>query len=815
VLLAVVQATALERIKERLLADPDAHALSPRLGEHLASIVADLRGVDWAGILLLSGLLLLLGLLEIRRRSLSRDLTRILDSEASTLVLLGSLAVMAARFHLAPGTFTLGDSPAHLERMWAASESLRGGHWPSWSFFDYAGYPFLQFYSPLFFVVGGAMANLAGSVEWTAKALLFLLQAGSAFPVYAWSRSLGAPRSASLVAGLGCVLSFQQTHTIVWTGALPVSLVFVLFPLLLLSVERLLLGRSVLWMLVAAGATAGLVLSHHGYAAYSLQLAAAYAVLRCLLPVGARPGPKRLVTVALSLAAGIAVCSGFLWPLLREADWVHVPNEVPLLLPAVPSLSYLKKLVLWSNAWSGWTAAYLGITLLGFALIGAVRAWRGAPDESPKATRAVALAALLALLCASRTERATNLILPFLAVLSGGAVTIARIRRLPRGTFLVLGLLLLDLGPTTIQSPYRTDLEFVRDGYRRVADAVSPHRVILGYRSSSGTHYFHWTAPWGTGLVVPTGTYPQGAPGSLAAITATVDALNRGPAPPRPERILDFLYLWDAGGLLTRTRERFVMPDVSAFAGVDRARAPRIVPSFAGGVPVARVEPASPLVFSDSLAVALDDSLRGEWSSDFLLHDTGDHPGRRAFLRRMGRWVAAMRLDPERGRAGVLWLAGEKGSEAIDADWILRHGPFSAVSLREAWDALGILEREENTERTTSGEASAVSVRSYSVTRRRVSIGYEAKRTGYLRLAFSWYPTLRALVDGEPVTPAPSLLGAVVIPTREGEHEIELLPGGDPVRRRSTWAGAALGLLFAALALAAGRKPPRPEAPSS
>ncbi len=730
-----IQATTLERVKLLLIRNPEATVFDIKLSERIMSIISSLSLIDWVLISALAALILWLILREVRGRRLSAELGWIFESERSTVALLAAFAVVISRFYLAPGQFALGDALCHTSRVWAAARSLESGQWPSWSFLNYCGFPLLQFYGPLFFVLAGILSNVLGSTQVAIKTLLFLFHAGSAFPLYFWSRAVGASRRASLIAAVAYIISFQHIHAVTWAGYLPVSLVYLLFPLLLLGTEKVFERSSRRWLFVIAAVTAALILCHQQYAAFSMQLLALYVLVRWILPGPARPAFRQVVSVALGLFAGVLLCALFLVPSLAEKEWVYFPDWPALMRLGVPSGEFLKKVFMWRNVWSGWNYAYIGATIIAFALVGSWAVWRRSSRErADLITRAAVIVAFVAFLSASQAGRMMHITLPFIALLSGAATRLDTKASPPRFALLIIALLFLDLGPTTIQSPYRSDREFLRDGLRKAADLINPHRTLLGYTSDYGTHFYAWAYTEDSDLSIPVGSFPQGAPRSLNSVTATADAFNIKADSLASVR-LDFLYLWDVAGLVTNRRDRFVPPEVDGLTvrGTDP--------------PIAWLDSSSPLLFSKRLAVAMDDSLR-DLDRTAIVLIKGDHGAaiRQSYVRRMALWVERMGIDRECHSAACLFLAEEEAADQLDA----------------GVDAV---------------EGVAVELTRYSVKLRNVEISYDAAEAGYIRLAFSWYPTLRVLLDGEPVTPSRSLFGAMVIPTEAGGHTIEISPG--------------------------------------
>lgn len=796
-LLVLIQFTTLERVKHILLGDPEARAQQLRLSEVASALLQALQPTDWLLAALLVSIFGFLIFHEVRRGRLSEELAHVLSDGRRTVILLAVIAVAASRFYIAPGEFSSGDSSLHLSRVWAASESFAEGHWPSWTFYSYGGFPLLQFYGPLFFILNGGIALLTGNIPWVVKISLFALHAGSAFPMYAWMRSAHLPRGAALLGGTAYVLSFQHTHTVLWTGALPVSLIYFFFPALLLGMEKVLAHHgSPRWILMAAGATAGMVLSHHGYAAWALQLAVLYLLARWILS-SPRPGFAGVLKAALGLSGGLLACSGFLWPLLAEGKWVYQPTGLPLLLPGVPPGSVLEKALLWRNLWSGWTVAYMGVTVVAFAVIGAVIGWIRRGESVAHNVLAVAsVVALVSIPFLAQTGRMANLLLPFLAFLCGGVVLLGRRVRPGRLALVALALMLVDLGPTTIQAAFRPERDFLRGGMKDAARVVNPHRTLTGHFTQGDTKYFNWQRGQGTGLILPGGGYVQGAPRSLNGITALVDELNAA-GDTLSGLQMDMLYLWDVGGLFVASREGLITPVWGEPA--------------APGTSLLR--PVSPILYAPYVAVAVDDTLSRLDEVPLLdRYKTAGTGPRASYRRRMIRWVGGMGIDRDARRAEMIFVTADevarlaaRGEARIETPHRFTSPP-DPESLRRRGPEVSLKNSE------------------YDVEMRKVRITYTLAhpsnpdspggkyyrdlRFGYLRLAFSWYPSLRVLVDGSPVTPARSLFGAIIVPAMGGTHIIELIPTQTRGRRAWTLAGLGVFALLGLGCLISGRRKP-------
>lgn len=761
IFLLYLQLFTLESIKRAMMEDMSVSTYNLDLSAKIGFITSSLNPFDWIAMLGIAAVAVWLILSEIRSGKISKELGLITSSEKNTLIVLGIISVIAARFYIAPGSLSLGDSSLHAYRAWGAAKSLSSGKMPFWSFYNYCGYPFLQFYGPFFYIIAAVTDFIVGDIQWSVKIWLFLFHAGSVLPVYFWARTIGAKREGALLAGTAYVMTFHHTHTVLWTGALQMSAVFFFFPILLLGVEKMLTARSKIWPVTTSLVVALLILSHQGYAVYALQLVFVYTMLRWALPGANRTGPRQVLTSLLSLGAGVLICSDFLWTILFQKSGVYYPSELPIIRPALPTLEFLRKIIIWRNMWSGWTSSYMGISFLAFAAIGAYLSWKRARTSSfNEISRAATLTGALALICAASGGRLSNLALPFLAVLVAGTVEITRSHSAAKLVTILLALLLIDLLPTTVQSPYRSHTRFVSEGMEKVSDVISPHRAIYGYTSSTGTHFFNWADGRLTDIIIPTGFFPQGAPRSFNSLTAMIDGLNQADKA-LSEEMKDFLYMWDVAVLLTYTRDAFVSPDIPGFRNVKDP------------VPMALLKNRSPLIFSESIGVAPNDSITTLQERELLQGFEEDDPPRRAYLEKMCEWTKRMRIERDLNRSGVIFISNEyskredspkdshKASENNILTWIEQensNSPENGYSLAH------------------SSSEKSVEVIDYKVEMYKASIRYRCEKNGFLRLSFSWYPSLKVLVDGVEMIPARSLFGAIVIPAQAGEHTIDLIP---------------------------------------
>jgi hypothetical protein len=253
--------------------------------------------------------------------------------------------------------------PAHdlrfgLERIAVAERCIREGQWyPRWSGELYGGYgyPLLQFYPPLFTLLGVGLSLLGWTVLGAAKLLVFLaLCLGGAF-TYLWLRPLTTRAGAFLGAVLYACFPYHVI-VLVMRGALAEYLALAFFPLVLVALERL-VDRGGAGRLVLAGlAVAGLMLAHNASFLFFLPGALVYVAGRFLLLGRGRD----LLRLGPALGLGLGL-SAFYWlPAFLEKTHVRIDRLV-----SAENVNYTKHFVSWQDLWDpGWSFGGLGFLLL-------------------------------------------------------------------------------------------------------------------------------------------------------------------------------------------------------------------------------------------------------------------------------------------------------------------------------------------------------------------------------------------------------------------------------------------------------------------
>ena len=303
----------------------------------------------------------------------------------ATVLALG--VVVSCYQFVAPGHPRTVDIWPHLARTKIVYEAMRDGFSPFHTFMFYSGYPHLRFYSPLLYILGGFAALVSGGdILLSLRIVLLLLHVLSAGAMYLYlkrRRCAGAPNdntSAALGALVYVLVPWRVRHMAV-LASYPQALLYLLLPLLLLVLDRLVERPSYRKALLLGLLFALAVLSHVIYAIY----AAAFLLICFLLgsgqPATAARAPRRRglsATILIAAAVAIGLAAFFLVPFLAEYR-SHTFPQAPIVLPP-PNWKVALGL---ERQVSGYAGGYLGISIIVLALIAAVSLFSG-PDSGRK-----------------------------------------------------------------------------------------------------------------------------------------------------------------------------------------------------------------------------------------------------------------------------------------------------------------------------------------------------------------------------------------------------------------------------------------------
>jgi len=750
----------------------------PDLRQFMDLVLGALGALDWIGIALLTASLGALLVLELRGRRVSRVLGSCLSKDGRAAPLLLLITAWAVRGYVDPGMPHGFDAKQHMSKAFAVTDVLAAGEWPTWSWRWYGGFPLLRFYGPLSYWLAGGLGLLTGAVAGV-KLTLLASHALSGWAIHGLARRWSGSRQVATLATIVYLLAYQRIHTVLLLGRLPEAVLWALFPLLLLCVERFLEERS--WRPgIAAGVTLGaLVLTHPVMGALGGLFAALYCLARLALETTRLERPLHTLGFG-AVTGGLAFLLSAFWliPALDERPLVLVDllygAGTPGLFPTSFDAGDLPNLLRYGPPGRGASPlAYAGYTVLLLAAVGAGRALR-------RRWMAVVPPLLLVLVAVIYggggyfLARAGAYITPFLALLAGAAIfpepAASGKTRGAAGLALCCALIVvIDLLPLTVTSRFRPDLEPVRQDIARLTEQAGAARVVIASRRADRVDISQWTGWDGGGAAVLGGPFREGATdlfpwcmavlGQLEGEFLESDAL--APNTVRALRLLGVKYVAveDGSGL--------VHPGLPEGDGYSvQLDPPAIV--IDGSAPLLTAGSAFPV--SSQVAEDLDRLPRG--------------------------------TDIPRGHAA---LAADSALSALVASF----------GDGEVWPAhLPLPAGGRPIEARTDGQVAELEVRTVRHTDREIELEYALNLPQPALLPFATYPGVRIDVDGDPLPMQPSAFGPPVVELPSGLHRLTLRGPDGPRRTEGRWLSL-FGLLLVAVGWLWTRRPDSGEEGSS
>lgn len=631
-----------------------------------------------------------------------------------------------------------GDAHSHIARTWLYADIVSHGQLPIWTNKWYLGFPSELYYGFLYYLVLGTISAITGfSTLITTKFVLLAFHVASGIVLFRLALVCTNNRVAALFSALFFVYSSQHTGMLIEIGALPLSLVFLLVPILFITMERAHLNFSHSpWLvsLQAAALVSAIFFTHIQYGIYAVVCFGFVVICRVLLllfyrdNVGAWALSRFLI---LTGAISLLLCGWFLVPfsveknllvlgsadnfreLIFEDNWQKALNNLlTILTPSRHSYGH---------------NFYMGFTGLAAAVLGTSGVLSRPYRANPIYT-SYALVFLISLPLAL-TSRFVNIWFVVACLMSawgfGFALESPLVKFVPSclkryAPFLLVALLLVDSGLTLvkrsggIELPKFSDIDF----------AVNPGRLAVIPTSKS--------ALWRSLDVVVTGRSSLfgGIPQASTKTHAYVAAICTRAA----IELLD-----KKGDLSALSRDAFRMLNTSHLIVPER-RPFYIFPD------------ATPAVFALQAV-----------------------PGKEAYSSLEGEtWISVIEKFQQRSldysvTDDILSTMALQPEKAI-AKAIVMHASISLgdISVFSGWER--------------SNQSLDFSVLDWKETHTRVDMTYASSHDGFLQLAYSYFPYLRVTIDGKYVRTFPSALGLIVVQTPSGTHSLTIEAGVSKLR---------------------------------
>ncbi len=766
--LFATQYVTLPKLRDLVVANTVKQSIESAQGSALEVVKAGWRSALNGGDFLILGALIVVALwmavTELRSRRYSTMLADFDSRPRAMLLLLALLGVATTRYYLNRGAVFMGDATMHIEVSAAVAEHLRQLSLPIWSNYWYGGFPLLEYYAPLFFYVSGALTLLLGDIHTAIKAVLFMGHFGSMLTMYCFL-SCAVPRRSHALLGAMCYgLAFHHMHIILYRGDLHMTLIYLIYPLLFLHVERYWRGQlDARQVFIRLALTAFfLIIAHHAYAFFGLLFFGLYVLVRsAATPARGAPLWRDIGPLYLALAGGGLMATFLLLPAVVDQAWVRGMPALPfeILVPIAPAPGFLKAMLHWQILGDRKNIGYLGVTVAAFAVLGAAHALR---QRIP-----TALGLLVAGLYALFTLRSgmqynvknMNFVVFYAAALGGFAPAMLEHWRgaaAPRAvasrvTVVLLALLVLDLGPSTFQYIFREQVDFKDQMYARIRARDANYRTIerqLIYRDTNSDpraafdpHMLGSVMPREP-LASPFGWVHEAAGLSFGYLVEIGKQLHRELAANQiSPRTLDGLFMSGVKYVTFRDRYQYFTPPLPAS------------PDYALADGLLELREARPLIAAPRLVPASTvpgydpaNEIEGRhyYDDQAFAYDNQD------YAKLVVPLLDAMGIDRHRGTAAAI--------PVLDRD---------AAELSSGTTPL------------------TVDIEDYKVDIAHVALHYRASAEAFAQLSFTYFPFLDLRVDGLAVPFSRSAFNFIVLTLPAGEHLITLDARASPLRRNA------------------------------
>ena len=713
-------------------------------------------------------------LLEWRWMRLTKLLRWIFSSERRTWLALIILSATWVRFYWAPGEGRwVGDAAAHLAYLIPAAHTIKSLELPIWTNLIGVGTPYLQYYGFLYFYLAGVLDFFIRDIHFSTKLSLWLGHMGSAATMYLFARQTLASRPAAFVAALAYVASFWHVQQVLLMGRFPLSLFYALLPLPFYVFERFVRGENRIYTVGLGGIALGaLPMVHPGYGFWATAFFLLYATSRLLTEPSRRRQATRLA-VSMTLVGLVFGAYITLAMFLEEAG---TGIEKGIDLSGVQDPSW-KRVFLWSNLFfplvpldgdeATWYGGYLGNTLVGLAVVGAVLQARFSRRRPLNGAPAL-LCLLLSFLLVFGYRLSLLQAIPFVTALNAGryllftvfflslcvgygcrALTTIDARSRQRWSVLTIPLLAVvaDLGPTTLQQPYTLKVGSLVRGSDRLMQQViddetnnpipegqlQPDRLLMNLDSFHPFLASTWLLER-TQRPTPQAEHRNILPSMMAFVSPFERYLNR------------VLWRLDDSAMGSISKSSTIM------GGLHMLNVRRLLAVQEGntGSRVVEWRNTSPLLVSSRVEprVELTRGLPSEQLVDWALARFSDQDPMQTLqeLYPVAQLIVAAEVNGGRNACARIFVADLQEPMDLGTD------PSAQVRRHEVWD-------------------------------QRVEIEATVSERCFARLSYAYFPSLNIRVNGKVVEAMQSSGGFLVVPLEAGENRIEIAAELSPLRR--------------------------------
>jgi hypothetical protein len=660
------------------------------------------------------------------------------------------LGVVSGVYFLLPGYITAAtDGIYYTTLAWLIKDVLANFQLPIWSNWGDMGFPLMQFYSPLFFALVALVNFVVPNIFVGIKFVFFAIHVLSLFAMYLYVHNLTHSKSAGLIAAFTYGFAYYRYHVIVYVNKFPMVPTFLLWPLQLYLVDRVICGEGrhrsgiSLAVITAIGLTC-----HTFFGGYSVIFASIYGGIRLFSIVqdralfGIRMQAARRLVFWFTLGVLASLASTL--PPLTEVNLTVIPGWYPDGFIAMPVLMdttpWAATFTFYGSQGSGWVYGYVGISIVVLAILGGVLSF--------VRVRLVLIAPLIVL----------GLTL-FLAL---GPVAFFLSAQ---GQYLVYVVIIGSAGVGILAVELRHRMSIVRARTLISRKLLSQSRLFIPtlicalvavdmFRYNLFVNY----------LVPPT---PNGSPVNRVAVHEWLSS-NRGD---NTGRVLD----------PSQPENGWQIPMVAGLAGYENNGSSSIFSAnFIRNLRSTNPNPSGVIAYSVEELLSSASDLLLIANTDWVVTDKPTS---------LQAYPGAVTTDDGAviiPTGGGLPLIASKKIEIVEQQVqfvpIAREMGINADN--GSAEFIPILEDDFIEELVESSNPNLEShVIDHVIQSQYVRIDYSLSSTAYLQLSYSYYPYLRVMIDGIEVRKFPTAFGLIGIVAPEGFHVIEIEPYLSPLRR--------------------------------
>jgi len=292
-------------------------------------------------ILLISSAVIILAVSELLWHDVTAFFELIITSHRFALGLIILIAALANLTLIGPG-YIHADGITHAFKVWYLRKAwLNGSFYPLWCPYWYSGYPFLEFYGPLFYVFA-ALLSLGSDWMFGSKLALYLACIMSPMAMYGLIYVITEDKLAGIVGGVAYTLTYYKFPLLTKYGHLASSLVLIFLPLLFLFFELAIRKEKQVYAILAGFCWAGVFLSHQGAGYMVSFLVFFYLISSCAIKFNSKNISLLVRICLISTAVALGLSSFFIIPYfvdgiqantrIFDSHWLGYPISLPLIL---------------------------------------------------------------------------------------------------------------------------------------------------------------------------------------------------------------------------------------------------------------------------------------------------------------------------------------------------------------------------------------------------------------------------------------------------------------------------------------------------